>query len=445
LEDKDHIDVNQERSINELLAEQWSPDQLEEIEELAKNLSENFKIQPKVVKAILYSKTKNAPKTSDVGDEINSLEDMVQEALGDLTGIDDNLLDIISPSGKITSESKSLMLVRRFQNSMKKSLADGIGNKNMEIFLEAFDFFDSAIDILTSTGNLSEIDQAKTELINDLKKILDHLDNDDPSLRPFAFKICRVLAEIYDSFEQYSSALLFHNRAGNLQENDLVAHLEYIQVALDYVLIEEVEDAKEYIANMRLTSIKTLGNQLLEAINEKNLDMIDKIKTRIKEMGLKRSVDTKNTLILIDTLTTALKGVEKTSGLEKVQIPQKAGKLSTDKLDAVMKSIKQLQAAKPSSAQIPTAQLDTQGIISELKSAFSSEISKEIKSLSQDIIVKLLSKLPSGGFGSAAPLRSAGHISDAGRPEIEIVGNVPGERPKRPKLDDMLDSIVVSE
>ena len=398
-----------------------------------------------VVKAILYSKTKKTEQSGDVGDEISSLEEMVQEALGDLTTIDDNLLDIISPSGNITSEKKSMMLVRRFQNSMIKSLAEGIANKNMEVFREAFDFFDSAIDILTSTGNLTEIDQAKTELINDLKKILDHLDKDDLSLRPFAFKICRVLAELYDSFEQYSTALLFHNQAGNLNENDLVAHLEYIQVALDYLLIEEIEDAKEYISNMRLISIKTLANQLLDALNDKKLDIIDKIKDRIKEMGLKRSVDTKNTLSLIDTLKIAIKGVEQTPGLEKVLVPQKSGKLSSDKLDAVMKSIKQLQAAKPANIQVPSAQIDTQGIISELKQAFSSEITKEIKSLSQDIIVKLLSKLPSGGFGSSAPLRSAGHISDAGRPEIEIVGNIPGERPKRPKLDDMLDSIIVSE
>ncbi len=41
--------------------------------------------------------------------------------------------------------------------------------------------------------------------------------------------------------------------------------------------------------------------------------------------------------------------------------------------------------------------------------------------------------------------RYAGTISDADRPDIEIVEGGPREKPQRPKLDDMLDSVIVSE
>jgi len=438
-----------QKDLEELLVEEWVPEEESDaLTEQINSISEKYRINPKVVRAILHSQLANLPHTAsgDVGDEITSLEDMVQEALTDFTDIDSNLLDIITPSGTIGSGGKSLMLVRRFQNSMQESLTNGVAKKDMDIFLEAFDFFDSAIDILTSTGNQEEIDQVKTELVNDLKKLLEKLDITDPSLRPFAFKACKVLAETYDSFEQFSSALHFHNRAGNLHENDLVAHMEYIQVVFDYLLIDEIDEAKSYMENMRLKSLKTLASQLIDAITEKDLEIIAKIKARIKEMGLKRSLDVKNPITLIDMIKSAIEGVGKSTGLELVRIPAAptaVGSLSSDKLDALVKSIKQLQANQPN-VKVPAAQVDTAGLISELKSAFSSELNREIKSLSRDIVIKLLSKLPTG-VGSSTPLRSAGHISDADRPAIEIVGAVKGEKPKRPKLDDMLDSIVVSD
>ena len=120
-----------------------------------------------------------------------------------------------------------------------------------------------------------------------------------------------------------------------------------------------------------------------------------------------------------------------------------SGQLESIK-ESLAKGIQRIQAAHPN-IQVPVAaQIDTNEIVSELKQTISQEISKEIKNLSQDIVSKILSNLPTGTV-SSTPLRSAGQISDIGTPSIEIVEGAPREKPKRPKLDDMLDSIIVSE
>ena len=264
--------------LQELLKEDWVPeDESEELLEHINSLSTTFRINPKIVRAIVYTQMAKTGETIGVSDEISDLEDMVQDALSDLTESDENLIDIISPSGTFSSEGKSLMLVRRFQNSMKASLEKGIIEKNMETFLEGFDFFESAIDILTSTGNHAEISQVRTELINELKKILEMPNISEPNFRPFAYQACKLIAETYDSFEDFPTALQYHNRAGNLQENALIAHIEYFQVAFNYILMDEVDVAKEYIGNMRLKTIKTLAEQFVEAVNEKNDEILSKI------------------------------------------------------------------------------------------------------------------------------------------------------------------------
>ncbi len=84
--------------------------------------------------------------------------------------------------------------------------------------------------------------------------------------------------------------------------------------------------------------------------------------------------------------------------------------------------------------------------ITEITKAISSEISKEIKSLSDSIVSRILSNISLGAVASApVPLRSSSNISDDDVPDIEIVESEPQERPSRPKLDDMIDSIIVSE
>ena len=122
--------------------------------------------------------------------------------------------------------------------------------------------------------------------------------------------------------------------------------------------------------------------------------------------------------------------------------------LSNEKVEAIETSlsngIQQLQEAHPN-IKIPiVAKIDTDSLVSEIKKVISSEISKEIKSLSDEIVSKILNNIPRGPMISSRP-RSTGVISDDGIPDIEIVEGKPGERPSRPKLDDMINSIIVSE
>ncbi|MHA1291736.1 MAG: hypothetical protein ACTSQJ_03595 [Promethearchaeota archaeon] len=383
--------------------------------------------------------------------ELSGLENVVKGALTELTDLETHLLDLIAPSTGV-KESNYLMAVRRFQNAMKVAIIDGASKRDINTFNEGFNFYNNAIEIVLATGNQGEIDQVRSEFAQTLFKVLEMSEKiNDSSFNVFVSKACQVLAEIYDSFEQYNTGLEFHNRAGDLMANNpIAANFEYFQTVLDYILLKDFENATYFSGKIKLKPIVTMGNDLFNAINNESLEGIDKVKTKIEVMGAQRGIDVKNLIRLLEKLKTQIAKPIEESHIETIQIPSDAIPLSSEKINAIKaslsKSIQQIQSAHPN-IQIPiSAQIDTSSIITELKAAISSEISREIKSLSQDIVSKILSSIPKGGpvVSSSGP-KYAGNISDEGVPDIEIVEGAPGEKPKRPKLDDMLDSIIVSE
>ena len=110
----------------------------------------------------------------------------------------------------------------------------------------------------------------------------------------------------------------------------------------------------------------------------------------------------------------------------------------TELRTVLKEGIQQLKSTRPEGA-LETPVIDAGAIISEIKSA----ISEEIKTISSEIVSQIVNKLPVG-LPSGARARSGGVISDD-VPEIRIAAGAAGERAPRPKLDDMLDSIIVSE
>ena len=190
-------------------------------------------------------------------------------------------------------------------------------------------------------------------------------------------------------------------------------------------------------------------DEIFSCFNEKNPTSIDKVKSRVETLGAQRIINVTNVVYLLETFKSKLSGTTKTSLVETLDVPITAIPLSNEKVtaikDSISKGIHQFQAAHPN-LQVPVAHIDTRTLVSELKQAISEGISKEIKSVSDEIVAKILRSMPSGGLTTSRP-RSAGYISDEGVPDIEVVegGLPPGEKPKRPKLDDMLDSVIVSE
>lgn len=390
--------------------------------------------------------------SGEFNNELSSLEDIVRGALTELTDLENNLIDIIAPSSsnQENKDSKYLLVVRRFQNAMKVALLDGVRKRDLKTFEEGFNFYNSALEIINATGNQSEIEQVMSEFAQILIKITTNTENaNDSNFEPFALKACKSLAEIYDSFNNFETSVKFHIRSGDLMsDSPLIAELEYFQAAIDYILLNNIKTAQDIIDKIQLKHYKNLANNVMNAVNETKPDLIKQVKGKIEVIAAQRRLDAKNTGYLLDLLINRLTNVEE-SVMETIKVPAEAIQLSDEKVNAIKdsltKGIQQLQAAYPN-IEIPlTAKINTSEIVSELKEIISSEISKEIKSLSNDIVSKILRNLPSGGGGGYSRPRSAGTISDEGMPDIEAVEGGPRERPQRPKLDDMLDSVIVSE
>jgi len=390
--------------------------------------------------------------------KLSSLETLVKGALTELMDLEGNLLNIIQPSpggGQDFQENNLLMAVRRFQNAMKVALFDGASKRDMSLFEEAFNFYNNAVELVSTTGNQDDIDQIKSEFAQDLHKISELGEQiKDNDFNPFMIKTFKGLAEIYDSFEQYKTGLAFHGRAGNLLNKDpnliIQANFEYFEAILGYLLINEMERAKKLSNYLKVKHIKIIADDLIPSFNEKNADGFKRYKNKIEALGAQRRIDVKGVIFLLNNVREKIIGPSIPTAVETLEVPSEVVPLSSERMNAIKasltKGIQHLQAAHPN-IQVPiTAQIDTASIVSELKEVISSEISKEIKSLSDDIVSKILGSIPTGSISSPRP-RSAGFISDEGVPDIEVVdgGASPGERPRRPKLDEMLDSVIVSE
>ena len=387
-----------------------------------------------------------------VDDELSNLENAVETALGELSELDDKFADIVKSTSDLSGkEGKMLLAARRLQNSMTVMIYVGAKKRDLETFNEGFNFYNNAIAMLASSGNRAEIDQTKNEFAQVLLKVLTLSDaEEDEEFRPFLAKACQMLAEIYDSFKMYDTGLQFHIQAGNLlADNPIQNEFEYLKVLFAYILLGQEDNAKNISEGLNIKHIKSMASEVIEGLANKNIDIFDKVRNKIEVLGAQRRLDTANILSLLGKIKTSLLEMTKTPIPTAIEIPDETVPLSQDKVNEIQISlsqgIQQLQEKYPN-IQIPiSATIDTTSIISELKDVISSEISKEIKSLSSEIVSKILSNLPSGGIASAPRARSGGAISDDAIPDIEVVAGAPGEKPKRPKLDDMLDSIIVSE
>ncbi len=393
-----------------------------------------------------------------VNSELNSLESLVKGALTELTDLESNILNVIKPSAgtKANQENNYLMAVRRFQNAMKVAILDGANKRDLKTFEEGFNFYKNALDIMTSVGNQDEIDRTKSEFAQLLFKILTKTENSkDNSFIPFATKACMVLAEIYDSTRQFNTSLKFHNRTGDLlTDNPLVADIEYFQAYLNALLVKDIKAAEQIGGKMKLKLVQAMSSELIQAYNSKSIECIEKVKTKMGVLGAQRSLDTNNINFLLDAMKEEIEP-PKLARSQAVKVPKGSVPLSSEKVteikSSLTKGIQQLQAAHPNitvppSSTIPmvTAKIDTKDIVNEIRNLISTEISKEIKSLSNDIVTRILSSIPSGGV-AAPQARSGGPIVDDKAPSIQVVEGGPREKPKRPKLDDMLDSVIVSE
>ncbi|MBD3229645.1 MAG: hypothetical protein GF329_15800 [Candidatus Lokiarchaeota archaeon] len=392
-----------------------------------------------------------------VKEEISNIENTASNVLAELSDLEKNLPEIIEGSPSIasnanTSANNYMVAIRRFQNGMKLALLDGIKKKDMQLFEHGFDFYHNAESMLLSTDNHAELDQVRNEFAQTLFKILlitkDKQNQNE--YNPFIIKACQGLAEINEDLKQYNIALTFHSRAGSLLEkkNPLLSELEYFQVILDRLLIKDKQKAENVIVKLNIKHIKSMAEQIINNFSSGNEKIIDDIIKKVEVLGGQRRIDVKNITTLLNSIKEVFKEIssEQMPRTEKIKPIAGAKPLSNEMVQNIQSSLS--QGIQRISEQYPNIQvdanIDTKSIVSELKQAISSEISKEIKSMSNEIITSIIDKIPSGVSVQSPRARSGGQIMDEA-PDIQIVEGTSGEKPERPKLDDMLDSVIVSE
>ncbi|TFF90243.1 MAG: hypothetical protein EU548_04015 [Promethearchaeota archaeon] len=396
-----------------------------------------------------------------VSGEISNLENAVKGALTELTDLESRIVNLIKPkppsnhsNSTQNREANFLMAVRRFQNAMTIALIDGFNKMDIETFNEGFNFFENAITMLASTGNEAEIEQIKSELAQTLIKIVvKGREAKNEELNPFIIKSCQYLSQIYESFGSYETAMKYHGHLGFLLSDEpLLGELEYFQAIINCLLLNSVAKAHQIARKLTLRNFQKMAESLINSVQNQNTSGINNIKKQIKVLGAQRKLDVQNTLHLLDQLIGAFK-TEETSPVKTIDIPSGDKKLTEDQFNKIKSSlthgIEKLQSAHPDikiSSSAP--QIDTNSIIKEIKTAISAEISREIRTLSDDIVSKIIRKIPANMPTGRSQPRSGGPISDDGVPDIQIAEGADlskGEKPKRPKLDDMLNNIIVSE
>jgi len=389
------------------------------------------------------------------GDEFSKLEDEIEDVLHELSNLELQFTDILKPKLKTDAagavDTNYLVAVRRFQNGMRVSLLNGAETGNKQTFLEGFKFYEGAITLLRANADTAEIQQCIRELVELLLKIIakakPNAEEDAPYGPFFLYKSCQYLANIYESSNDFELAMKFHDRAASFSKG-LVRELEILQKLVDALLCNNLSLAQSTLNLIQIKHVQNMGTLFYEGFTENNLQKIQNAQKLLETLGAQRNLSITQIINLIDKLIETVQPklrvhTESMGQVIQIPAPEQSVHLSDNiisELRTILKDgITQLKSTRPGTAA-ETPVFDSGAILSEIKNV----ISAEIKSISSEIVSQIVNKLPVG-LPSAARPHSGGAISDDA-PEIRVVGpGAGGDKSPRPKLDDMLGSIIVSE
>jgi len=390
-------------------------------------------------------------------DEVSKLEGEVEDVLHELSNLELQFTDILKPklssTAKGTIDTNYLVAVRRFQNGMRVSLLNGAETGNKQTFLEGFNFYEGATTLLKANGDSAELQQCVNELIQTLLRIISkakpYTGEDAPYGPFFLYKSCQYLANIYESNDDYELAMKFHDRSANFSKG-IVKELELLQKMLDALLCNNQTIAQETLNALEIKHISAMGRLFSEGSAENNLQKVQNARNLLETLGAQRNLPINQILSLIDKLLDVIQPKLRVKGdfgvtkqIISIPAPAQSVQLSdnviTELRTMLKEGIQQLKSTRPG-AEREAPLVDTTKIISEIKNM----ISEEIKSISSEIVNQIVNKLPVG-LPTSPRTSSGGQISD-NAPEIKVVAaDSGGERQARPKLSDMLNSIIVSE
>lgn len=385
-------------------------------------------------------------------DEVSKLEHEVENVLQELSTLEVQFEDVLKPrmrsDAKGAIDTNYLVAVRRFQNGMRVSLLNGAETGNKQTFMEGFKFYVGALTMLKANNDVGEIQQLNNELIQALIKIIGKGDPSAAEEAPygpfFLKKSCQHLATIYELSNEFDLSMKFHDRAANFATG-LEKDLELLQKMINALLAGKNAIAEQTLKGLQIKHVQRMGTLFNEGITKRDPKQIESGKNLLESLAAQRNLTIDSILKLIEKMTRQVSVVttpKVTQGIVRIPPPGESVRLSDDLIGELKTmltdGIQQLRSTQPGGGKAPA--IDANAIVSELKNV----ISEEIKTISSEIVSQIVSKLPVGLPASGPRAHSGGTISDD-VPDIKVVAAAPGERAARPKLADMLDSIIVSE
>ncbi|NVM01523.1 MAG: hypothetical protein HWN67_04275 [Candidatus Helarchaeota archaeon] len=388
-------------------------------------------------------------------EEVSELQNEIENVLDELSNLEVQFTEILKPrvdSTQAPIDTGYIMAVRRFQNGMRVSLLNGAETGNKETFLEGFRFYEGALILLKSHNDSNEIQQCINELVQILLKIISKAkpkaEENSPYGPFFLRKSCQYIANVYESSGNFEVGMKFHDRAANLSTG-LEKELEFLQKLMNALLCNKIEVVNQTLQMFKIKHVTKMATLFAKGFTENNQQKVQSAQNLLETLSVQRKLSINHILSLIEKLNHAMQSKKPAKGepkpvsqVQRIPAPTQSLHLSNDAINELRTiltdGIKQLKSTKGGAAG-DAPLIDTSSIVSEIKSM----ISQEIKSISSEIVSQLLNKMPAG-LPASPRAHSGGTISDD-VPDIQVVAAAPGERQARPKLDDMIDSIVVCE
>lgn len=392
-------------------------------------------------------------------EKLNELDE-IEKTAGNLLKELNNLEDLQDFS---TPQTNYLELIKTMQNEMKETILRGIESNDRDTFLKGLEFYEKNFTILSNIGDKQVCEDYQHEMIQILTDLVVHfkVEINDPLRRYFIIISLQYVAKIYEDAKNFDRAIEIRLTISNLL-NSWAAALEYSSIFLDYLLGDEISKASEFLRRFdkleskiylkssdvieqslqskRIITLKEFCENVLSGVTKDLPVFFGDAKELLDDLKITDNFAFNQVLYLFDLY---LKKYESKAQVEK-EIPIEPPSPITSE-SQLLSNIKNVVLESIGSQAIPAnkaskgVSFDTSTLVTELKQF----ISSSIKTLSQEIVTNL------SKYTSAAPrtqVRGSSHRFDENAPEIKIVGSVdPDEKPKRPKLSDVLDSIVVSE
>ncbi|MHA1684429.1 MAG: hypothetical protein ACTSUE_26060 [Promethearchaeota archaeon] len=393
------------------------------------------------------------------------------------------------------------MIARKVQNESVGKLKRGFETGDPETFLEGMTRFEQAARILDlGIENPEEVNAFYQEMINLFLKFIKESSEVAGRFEPkgpfFKLQSLVAIAQVLEStMNDFGKAAGYRNQAA-VYEKRWKKALQYIYIIFDLVLSENFETAhtflkqfdtnelKEEIFKLVIESdeagrekltesidaFKSLGAVIIGACEQRTKDSVNIIIDKINDLSTRGIPITLVTLQKFTQKLAALLGFtdivsfksfaqEELAQLKPPMPPTAAGtapvasqppvsaEIATEmkeQMGAQMEKI--MEQAQAATAAGPGAKVDLNNTSVD---AIRLAIAEGMKGLASEIVSQISSKIGSFGGGGGGMRRGPMRDLDGpggGPPEIKSLGTAkPSERPARPKLSDMLDSVIVEE